>query len=263
MLGAVISIPHCSLHVPEEIRLGAPVDVARIRSRIDYLTDRLFHIPEARCSVRAEVCRFVADVNRPAKEIARGIALERPAGGAEPRLTYRPLAPGEIIHRYRRYWRPYHREFSKALADPRVRFFIDAHAMEAVGPDRASDAGRGRPDFVLGNRGGADGRPAGNGRYVTAPADWLELARETLLELFAPETIRVELNRPYAGGYITRRYGNPRRRGSKRGFQIEVNKRLYLDDAGNLLSEERCLQINECLRALCRRLDAATVHPAI
>ena len=39
----------------------------------------------------------------------------------------------------------------------------------------------------------------------------------------------VQLNRPYAGGYITEHYGRPHR--GLHALQVEVNRSLYLDES--------------------------------
>ena len=39
----------------------------------------------------------------------------------------------------------------------------------------------------------------------------------------------VQVNRPYAGGFITEHYGNPAR--GVHALQLEINRALYLDEA--------------------------------
>ena len=45
----------------------------------------------------------------------------------------------------------------------------------------------------------------------------------------------VQVNRPYAGGFITEHYGNPAR--GVQSLQLEINRGLYLDEA-NLVQEQ-------------------------
>ena len=71
-----------------------------------------------------------------------------------------------------------------------------------------------RPDFVLGDRFGAS-------------CD-LKLTR-LLKEILTARNYEVQVNRPYAGGFITEHYGRP-----GRGFhalQLEMNRALYLNEA--------------------------------
>jgi N-formylglutamate amidohydrolase len=71
-----------------------------------------------------------------------------------------------------------------------------------------------RPDFVLGDRFGAACDPK-----------LTRFLRDTL----AAEGYDVQLNRPYAGGYITEHYGRPYR--GVQAVQMEINRALYLDEA--------------------------------
>ena len=70
-----------------------------------------------------------------------------------------------------------------------------------------------RPDFVLGDRDGSTCEP----RFT-------ELVRETL----AGMGYRVTVNDPYKGVELIRAYSHPARR--RHSLQIEVNKRLYMDE---------------------------------
>ncbi len=71
-----------------------------------------------------------------------------------------------------------------------------------------------RPDFVIGDRFGAS-------------CD-VRLTR-LIRELVGLKGYDVQLNRPYAGGYITEHYGRPRR--GVHAVQIEINRGLYLEEA--------------------------------
>ena len=46
----------------------------------------------------------------------------------------------------------------------------------------------------------------------------------------------VQVNRPYAGGFITEYYGNPAR--GVQSLQLEVNRGLYLDEANLAKSKD-------------------------
>jgi N-formylglutamate deformylase len=70
-----------------------------------------------------------------------------------------------------------------------------------------------RPEIVLGDRFGA------------AAADW-EMARAQAA--FEAEGFVVARNAPFAGGFITQRYGRPSQ--NRHAIQIEVDRSLYLDE---------------------------------
>lgn len=129
---------------------------------------------------------------------------------------YRARLPvGVALERIDRLYKPFHTTLAGLLEETRRRFgiaiLIDCHSMPSspVGQPAAS-----RPDFVLGDRFG-----------VSCDVRLTRFLKETL----AATGHEVQVNRPYAGGFITEHYGRP-----KRGFhalQIEINRALYLDEA--------------------------------
>jgi N-formylglutamate amidohydrolase len=72
----------------------------------------------------------------------------------------------------------------------------------------------GRPHFVLGDRFGA-----------SCDARLTRFIREVLQRA----GYEVQVNRPYAGGFITEHYGCPGQR--VHALQIEINRALYLNEA--------------------------------
>jgi N-formylglutamate amidohydrolase len=86
---------------------------------------------------------------------------------------------------------------------------LDCHSM----PSAAS--GGDPADIVLGDCHG------------TACAPLIVAAARTFL---ADAGFAVAVNAPYAGGFTTDHYGRPRRR--RHALQIEVNRALYMDEAG-------------------------------
>jgi N-formylglutamate deformylase len=81
---------------------------------------------------------------------------------------------------------------------------------------KQSDDGEGsvRADFVLGDRDGTSCDPA-----------FTELVRRTL----AAMGYSVRVNDPYKGVELVRAYSNPK--AGRHSLQIEISKRLYVDDA--------------------------------
>jgi N-formylglutamate amidohydrolase len=70
-----------------------------------------------------------------------------------------------------------------------------------------------RPDIVIGDRFGASADP-----------------RLTLLirDEFQDRGFKVQLNRPYAGGYITEHHGRPAH--GTHAIQLEINRGLYMNE---------------------------------
>ena len=131
----------------------------------------------------------------------------------------RKLRPDEVRLRIERFHAPYH-EALRALLDAAHQRFgavwhINCHSMRAVA-GRQSDDGEGRPraDIVLGDRDGTSCDPG-----------FTEFVRATL----AGMGYDVKVNDPYKGVELVRAYSNPR--GGRHSLQIELNKRLYMDEA--------------------------------
>jgi N-formylglutamate amidohydrolase len=131
----------------------------------------------------------------------------------------RRLAPAEVRARIERYHAPYHAAL-RALLDASVRKFgrvvhVNCHSMRGVA-GRQSDDGEGsvRADFVLGDRDG-----------TTCDPELTELVRRTLADM----GYAVKVNDPYKGVELVRAYSEPK--AGRHSLQIEINKRLYMDEA--------------------------------
>lgn len=129
----------------------------------------------------------------------------------------RKLEVAEVERRIERCYRPYHAALAAEL-DAAHRAFgavwhLDCHSMPAVGDANADDPGRARADFVLGDRDGATCAPAFT-RIVASVLEDLGYS--------------VAINDPYKGVEIVRRYGRPA--DNRHSLQVEVNRRLYMDE---------------------------------
>jgi N-formylglutamate deformylase len=85
--------------------------------------------------------------------------------------------------------------------------------MPSYGPSREERKGV-YADFVLGDRDG-----------TTCEARFTEFVRRTLTEM----GYRVKVNDPFKGVELVRAYSDPR--AGRHSLQIEINRRLYLDEA--------------------------------
>lgn len=147
-----------------------------------------------------------------------GIGLVwRLAEGGTP-MYGRKLSVAEVQRRIEKYYEPYHSAVTRAL-DERFAAFgavwhVNCHSMPAVGGVMSDDPGRARADFVLGDRDGTTCERA----FTEFVADALRAAGYT-----------VAINDPYKGVELVRRHGRPDRR--RHSLQIEVNRRLYMDEA--------------------------------
>jgi len=125
-----------------------------------------------------------------------------------------PLPVSAALERIERLYKPYHATLWGLLDEARNRFgysvLIDFHSMPSYQGDRN---GNQKVDFVLGDRFG-----------TSCTREMVRLVERFLTGL----GYKVALNKPYAGGYITERYGAPNE--GIHALQIEINRALYMDE---------------------------------
>lgn len=112
---------------------------------------------------------------------------------------YREALGGEIDAAFRRHGRVWH---------------FNCHSMKSRGNAMNIDAGRSRPDFVIGDRDG-----------TSADAD----VTRWVADHFVALGYRVAINDPYRGADIVRAHGDPAR--GRCSVQIEINRALYMDES--------------------------------
>jgi N-formylglutamate amidohydrolase len=241
-LPILITLPHCSGEMPEEIfarmrECGEPE--AALRQRIfwegDPFTDTVYDIP-ARMKLPAAYSRFAVDLNRERGEGGPNGVLKTVDFQLRPfyASSYRIL-PEERERRLQAYYDPYHRAVEECLAKKEIRFLLDGHSLTAQGPMMGPDQGRPRPALCLGNFGNAQGEPV-NGIPVSFPPAGARLVRDYAVKVLTdafPHWDRNNLallNQPFDGGHILERYSHPSYPHRVPGLLFEINRNLYLDE---------------------------------
>ena len=131
----------------------------------------------------------------------------------------RRLSVQEVVQRIARCHTPYHQALKRLLDTPHARFgrvvHINCHSMNSVGvARRRRRRSPARADFVLGDRDGSTCDPA-----LTA------LVQRTLQAM----GYDVKVNDPFKGVALVQAYSDPA--AGRHSLQIEINKRLYMDEA--------------------------------
>jgi N-formylglutamate amidohydrolase len=232
----VFSSPHSGRLYPPEFLAQTRLDPLTLRRSEDCYVDQLFQCV-ARLGaplISARFPRAYLDLNREPYELDPELVNEplpahantqsiRVAGGlgtvarivADGEEIYADRLPLEtVIARIDQLYFPFHAELGRLIESTREAFgyvfLIDCHSMpsSAMAPGGAQ-----RPDIVIGDRFGASADP-----------------RLTLLvrDEFQKRGFRVQLNRPYAGGYITEHHGRPSR--GTHAVQLEINRGLYINE---------------------------------
>jgi N-formylglutamate deformylase len=229
----VYDSPHSGRLYPEDFGHAAPLALLR-RAEDAFVDELLADAPgEGIWLLAALFPRSYIDPNRHEADIDESLLAEPWPHGAEPSgrserglgllrrllgpqlpIYDRTLAVSEVEGRIAGFYRPYHAELKSMLDSTHARFgavwHINWHSMKAIGRGR----GLARADFVLGDLDGA----------ACAPA-FTALVRDGLMAM----GYTVRLNDPFKGAELVARYSDPRR--ARHSLQVEINRRLYLDEA--------------------------------
>jgi N-formylglutamate amidohydrolase len=235
----VFSSPHSGNIYPAGFVAASRLDPVMLRRSEDAFVDELYaDAPMAGAPLlKARFPRAFIDPNREPYELDPGMfasALPAWVNRSSPRVgaglgtIARVVANGAEIYRGKldfaaaemwieQLYRPYHNALSALLDQTAARFgrvlLIDCHSMPAVGGPMDRDPGKRRVDFVLG-----DAHGTSCSRTII---DWAQSYLSGL-------GYTVSRNDPFAGGFITRHYGRPAT--GRHALQIEVNRRLYMDE---------------------------------
>ena len=231
----VVSSPHSGRSYSEDFIRLSRLSALDLRRSEDAFVDELFSAAPSLGApmISALFPRAYVDVNRDVRELDPSMfeapLLEhlvrtspRVASGlgviprivSEHHVIYGKKLPiSEAVERINRCYQPFHQRLTALLMEARASLghavLIDCHSM----PSR-SWASRNWPDIILGDRYGASCN-----RELTAEA----------AHILTDLGYKVALNKPYAGGYITERYGQPDN--GYHALQVEVNRALYLNEA--------------------------------
>ena len=256
----VLDSPHSGLGYPADFRSSA--STALLDSNADmHVQDLYGDAPQWGASLlHALFSRSYIDANRDEEDIdeavlaepwpvpiqpsvktrlGRGLIRRHAAKGVP--VYSRKLSVEEVRGRIDGYYRPYHRALQALLEQQHQRFgkvwHLNCHSMPAVGRPLHEDAGKMRPDVVLGNHHGA-----------SAGVEFTELVRSE----FAQRGYEVRVNDPYKGQVLTRAYSDPSR--ARQSLQIELNRRFYMnEESGERLAGYAPLKshLNQIVQAVC------------
>ena len=235
----VFASPHSGSDYPADFVAGARLDPVALRRSEDGFVDELFAAAPALGAplLRALFPRAFIDANREPFELDQGMFSDRlpayvntqssrvAAGlGTIARVVSsgqdiypRKLTFAEAADRIDSYYRPYHKALETLISDTKRKFgycvVVDCHSMPSIGGPLDPDAGRGRADFIIGDC------------FATSCAPYITDAIERAISSCGCAVAR---NKPFAGGFTTRHYGQPR--DGVHTVQIEINRALYMDE---------------------------------
>lgn len=231
----VFGSPHSGADYPRAFVEASILDEIALRSSEDAYVDRMLTgvAEHGAPLLAARYPRAYVDLNRAETELDPAVIQDLGRGvprgarvaaglGVIPRVVsggraiYRGKMPlAEAQARLEAIWRPYHDRLAALLDETHAQFgravLIDVHSMPG---EALSGMGAARPEIVLGDRHGKAASPA-----VSA----------AVAEAFRLEGFRVALNAPFAGAFISERYGQPKVQ--RHVVQVEIDRSLYMEEA--------------------------------
>ncbi|MBN2319921.1 MAG: N-formylglutamate amidohydrolase [Acidobacteria bacterium] len=241
-LPVLLSIPHGGTGVPPELEGRLAIGKKGVFEDIDGFTREIYDLGnKVRRVHKADIARTFVDPGRAPSDLPP----ENPDGVVKSHTCF-----GKIIYKenqqpddsetaqlLEKYYYPFHRRLQQLIAEDRhnLKVCIDCHSMAETGPAISPDTGKERPFFCLGNRFGESATDA-----------MVHKLKSCLAAAFELDEADVAVNNPFAGGYITRHYGN----NPLPCIQVEMNRKLYLrapwfDTERLTISADRTAELNE------------------
>jgi len=218
----LLSIPHLGTTIPDDLRSAYSPEALTLADT-DWHLARLYDFASELDAtvIRANVSRYVIDLNRPAtgESLYPGMIstslcpTETFRGEQLYRAGYTPDG-GEVARRVEAYWQPYHLQLKAEIgrlrkSHPNVLVW-EAHSIASV----LSRLFSGRlPDF---NFGTSQGESCHDSVATGAIQPIRHGSRSWVL------------NGRFKGGFITRRYGDPK--AGVHAIQLEMCQSLYMDE---------------------------------
>jgi len=238
----VISVPHCGLDFPEELKSSYHSELRNQPDDTDWFVQKLYNFASELgiTIIYAKYSRWVIDLNRDPEStplysdgrIITGLTTLTDFFGKDIYIdnAHTPDKQ-EVDRRLKHYYWPYYSKIESLLNDLKAEFsnvlLWDAHSIRQSVPTIRKEN---FPDLILGN----------NDEKTAHPT----LIKSALNSLIS-NNVEVTHNTPFKGGHITRYFGDPEN--GIHSLQLEMVKKLYMDDDELTFSEERANEIRKTL----------------
>ena len=289
-LPVVLSCPHAGTTVPPDLQASTKLQEADLIGATDFGVEALLQpiatalqVPLVSCTI----ARAYVDVNRSEDELDPALfdnSRDMPPHRARsPRVlagfgVIPTLAPGNLsiygkaklvpsVIEERLAWvhRPYHRALAELTAQSVEKFgfciLLDCHSMPAMTPAASFSLRRDRNPFRIKQvPGEGQGLSTGAVDAVLGDRFGATCAKPVVLSVLHrlwEDGLMVEWNRPYAGGYVIRRHGQPE--AGIHALQFELSRDLYLEP--DLTPNTHSDAIRHMIQSVVERLGA--LDPAV
>jgi len=208
-LPMLLSVPHAGVWVPDEARPYCRLTAEDLVADGDVGAAEIYALRESVAQwISTDVARAIVDLNRAPEDFRADGVIKTHTCWNVP--VYSPLPPRKVVDDLlNRYYLPYHDRLVRAYGA--VPLAIDCHTMAAMGPPIGPDQGGRRPAVCL-----------GDGHGKTLPSGWMGGLVRCFATAFGGE---IAVNRPFSGGYITRRHGE-----HMPWCQLEISRAPFMTD---------------------------------
>ena len=248
-VGILISIPHCGISFPDNIKTKFVSALIRNPDDTDWYLEKLYDFASEMgiTIIEAVYSRWVIDLNRTPQNqslyndgrIITALCPNTDFLGNSIYLSKETQpAKEEIQQRLKDYYEPYHQKIDELVDELKNEFekviFWDAHSIRRnVKTIQNTDF----PDLILGNNDG-----------LTASPEVIQNALNSL----ETSGLEVKHNHPFKGGYLTRSKGNPKNQ--IHALQLEMSKDLYMSNNEMDYNEQKAEDIKQLLKQTFKNL---------
>ncbi len=247
----VVSVPHGSFMIPEDIRSSMALTQREILESTDLGTREIFAQLPVMVTLWSRWSRFVVDLNRDFRQRdPKGVVPEVDYYGRNIYRADHGPTEAELERRLKEYYWPYHNRLKEAIENAEIRALFDCHSLVRIGPPGAPDPLKWRKSIVLGNNGNPKGESEPALGDITCPTKTIQMIRDVFRNL----GFSVSVNQPYSGGFITTHYGHELAMRGGMAVQIEINQALYVDEETLQLNRDRLGDISNRLQQVFREI---------
>ena len=256
----IISIPHAGSYYPKEFLKYKSIDIKKLKIMEDFKTDTF--IDKINLNLAdifiAECSRAVVDLNRSRQSLDDSmfnskikttpheeVLLIKSGLGVIPSKCYteeifKSKLPNFYISKMlEKYYDPFHKKLSKRINYLKSKFgvvyLIDIHSTPTL-----SNNNKNFPDVIIGDNFGKSSE---------------ENFKNDLINHFENFDLRLSINNPYSGGYITRRYGEKDK--NVNVIQLEISKDYYMNE-NTFELKENLNNVKNIFKSIVEKLNVKT-----
>lgn len=208
-LPILVSVPHAGLNVPPEVESYCTLTESDIIADSDEGAAEIYDLADhVESFITTDVARAFVDLNRAPDDIRTDGVVKTHTIWEVP-IYNQPLPKDSIAQLLDRYYHSYHERLQN-VTDDTIKLCVDCHTMAATGPPIGPDTGTERPAVCLGDANG-----------TSLPKGWIEILAQAFRDQF--KDFEVTINKPFSGGYITRRH-----RQDRPWLQVELSRAPFL-----------------------------------